>query len=409
MASSFISLLSLILGAVVIAALIEPWFKRSPIPFTALLVILGFIGSELWTAAGFDTGLRWDNFRDIILHLLVPILVFESAFHMPTRLLLRNSLAVFLLAIPALLLSATISGYLLFYAIGYPQGFPLLTALLAGVILAATDPVAVVAMFKSLGASPRLTALVEGESLFNDATAVVCFTLILLAFDQAGAQLDWQQGVLQFAITLTGGILIGLIFGYLASFVYRLTSQPIKRGIISCLAMALPFYIAEYSFHVSGIVAVLITGLWLGEINRSIRTNNDKQPSFSGQLWQLNGYIANIMVFILMGITITLDMFQEQWLAMLLGIGIASLSRAVGVYGVSLMINQLPKQDKISWAYQNVMMWGGLRGGVGIALALSIPTTIPAWYSVQSIVYGMVLFTLFVQAPLMPYLIKKTL
>lgn len=408
MASSFISTLSLIISAVLIAAFIEARFKRSPIPFTAILVLLGFMGSELWTGFGLDTGLRWNSFRDIILYLLLPVLVFESAFHMPTGLLIRNSLAVFLLAVPALLVSALISGYLLFYAMGYPLAFPLLSALLAGVILAATDPVAVVSMFKSLGASPRLTALVEGESLFNDATAVVCFSLIILAFEST-AGLDWQQASLQFSKTLIGGIGIGLIFGYLSSILYSLTTRPVTRALISLLAMALPFYFAEFSFHVSGIIAVLITGLWLGEVHRSINLKNKQQPSFEGQLWQLNGYIANVIVFILMGITITIDMFKEQWLAMLMGIVIASLSRATGVYGISFLINLFPRQEKISWAFQNVMMWGGLRGGVGIALALSIPTTIPAWYSIQAIVYGMVLFTLFVQAPLMPYLIKKTL
>jgi len=401
--------LIILLCIVLFAALLEPWVKRTRIPFTAVLVILGFIGSEIWTGLGFDTGLRWHSFRDIILHLLVPILVFESAYHMPTRLLMKNWLPVIILALPALLISASICGYLLYLGIGYPQAFPLLTALLAGVILAATDPVAVVSMFKAIGASPRLTALVEGESLFNDATAVVCFSLILIALGNNDSMLNGQEAAWSFVATVGGGLLIGLIAGYFSSILYHLNKNNNARGIISLLAMAVPFYIAEHSFHVSGIIAVLISGLWLGESRRMAISITQQEEKFSSHLWELNGYIANVIVFVLMGVTITFEMFREQWFAMLLGIAAATISRAVVVYGFTPIVNIFPRQEKIPFSYQNVMMWGGLRGGVGIALALSIPTSVPGWYTVQAIIYGMVLFTLFVQAPLMPRLIRKTI
>lgn len=403
------STLILLLAIVLVAALLEPWVKKTRLPFTAALVLLGFISSEIWTGLGYDTGLRWDNFLNIVLHILVPILVFESAFHMPVKLLFRNGLPIFVLAVPALLVSAGISGYLIYLGIGYPQAFPILTALLAGVILSATDPVAVVSMFKTIGASPRLTALVEGESLFNDATAVVCFSLVLMAFNQHEMMLSWQSASAQFFITVGGGLIIGLIFGYLAALLYRLINDNNGRAIISLLAMALPFYIAEHHLHVSGIIAVLISGLWLGASSRLINKEEKNSSCFSSHLWELNGYIANVIVFVLMGATITIDMFKEQWFAMLLGIAAATISRAVVIYGFTPLLNILPKQEKIPLSYQNVMMWGGLRGGVGIALALSIPTSIPSWYSVQAMIYGMVLFTLFIQAPLMPPLIKKTL
>jgi CPA1 family monovalent cation:H+ antiporter len=328
---------------------------------------------------------------------------------MPVKLLARNWLPVLLLAVPALLISASISGYLIYLGIGYPQAFPILTALLAGIILAATDPVAVVSMFKAIGASPRLTALVEGESLFNDATAVVCFSLVLMTLGNSENMLTWQGALSQFSITVGGGILIGLASGYLASSLYRVVADNNGRAVISLLAMALPFYIAEHTFHVSGIIAVLLSGLWLGATSRLLNKKIQQEHCFSSHLWELNGYIANVIVFVLMGATITIGMFKEQWFAMLLGIGAATISRAIVIYSFVPLINLAPKQEKISFSYQNVMMWGGLRGGIGIALALSIPTTVPSWYSVQAIVYGMVLFTLFVQAPLMPSLIRKTL
>jgi CPA1 family monovalent cation:H+ antiporter len=210
-------------------------------------------------------------------------------------------------------------------------------------------------------------------------------------------------------LTVGGGIAIGLVAGYCFSLLYRLITSNIGRGVISLLAMALPFYLAENTFHVSGIIAVLISGLWLGESRRLSQLFSQKEEGFSSELWEFNGYIANVIVFVLMGVTITVEMFKEQWFAMLLGIAAATISRAIVIYGFTPIINILPRQEKISLRYQNVMMWGGLRGGVGIALALSIPTTVPGWYTVQAIIYGMVLFTLFVQAPLMPLLIKRTL
>ena len=174
--------------------------------------------------------------------------------------------------------------------------------------------------------------------------------------------------------------------GYLFSFLYHLDQKKNGQAIISLMAMIIPFYIAEYNFHVSGIIAVLISGLWLGETRRQQEKMNKKSENFSSHIWKLNGYIANVIVFVLMGVTITIDMFIDQWLAMLLGIIAATISRAGVIYSFTPIINQLPKQEKIPFSYQNVMMWGGLRGGVGIALALSIPTTVPAWYTIQAIV-----------------------
>ena len=401
--------LIVLLGLATLAVLLEPKIRKLPLPFTAILVLLGFVGSEVLVFSGIETGLRWYSFRHLILEVLVPILVFESAFHIPSKILLRNLLAIFVLAVPALVASAFISGFILFYGIGYPEAFPLLTALLAGIILSATDPVAVVTMFKSEGASQRLTVLVEGESLFNDATAVVFYSLIiaaLLAPDSIGGEAMHfpLSASLYFFQSIGSGVIPGILLGLLASHAYKKIDNGIGRGVISLFAPCCAFYIAEPVLHGSGILAVLLCGLILGNTHRQYRCHN-----FVSQLWQLQGYMANVIVFILMGVTITIGMFQDQWLAMLIGIGAATISRAAVIYGFTPVISRLPKQEPISNAYKHVLMWGGLRGGVGIALALSLPVAIPGWYTVQAVVYGMVLFTLFIQAPLMPPLIRRTL
>jgi CPA1 family monovalent cation:H+ antiporter len=397
--------LILLLALATLAVVIEPHIRRQPLPFTAILVLIGFLGSEALVWAGFDTGLRWYGFKDLVLHILLPVLVFESAFHIPIKALQRNFIAIFILAVPAVIISAFISAFILFYLVDHPDSFPFLTALLAGIILTATDPVAVVAMFKSAGASQRLTILVEGESLFNDATAVVFYTLLILALTSSDSGMQGPaQAVPLFFSDLGSGIISGALFGYAGGYLYRKTDSAIGRAVISLFCACSSFYLAEPILQGSGIVAVLITGLYLGHIHREYRCQ-----SFTSQLWQLNGYIANVIVFLLMGVTITLEMFAEQWLAMLCGIGAATFARALVIYTLCPITGLIPGQAKIPLSYQHVMMWGGLRGGVGIALVLALPTLVPSWYTVQAIVYGIVLFTLFIQAPLMPELIRKTL
>lgn len=397
--------LIVLLALATLAVLIEPHIRRQPLPFTAVLVLVGFIGSEIMVHAGLDTGLRWQGFKNLVLHILLPVLVFESAFHIPLKTLQRNFISIFILAVPALLLSAFIAAFILFRVIDYPDAFPFLTALLAGIILSATDPVAVVAMFKSAGASQRLTVLVEGESLLNDATAVVFYSLLIVALSAGNNTMSSaEQAIWLFFSNLGAGVFAGALLGYFGALIYRKTDSALGRAVISLFCACTSFYLAEPVLKGSGIVAVLITGLWLGHIHREYRCQN-----FTSQLWQLNGYMANVIVFILMGVTITIDMFIDQWLAMLTGIGAAVLARACVIYTFCPAVSLIPGQSKIPLSYQHVMMWGGLRGGVGIALVLALPTLVPSWYTVQAIVYGMVLFTLFVQAPLMPALIRKTL
>ena len=387
-----------------VAILFEPVSKRFNFPFSSLLVLVGFIGSELIVFVGFDTGLRWDDFVAIILHLLVPIIVFESAFNANFKVLWSNMGIVLYLAIPCMFLASIITGLIIFISIGDRVGFPITSPLLAGIILSATDPVAVVDIFKKLGAPARLTALLEGESLFNDATAIVAYTLLLsFALHESGTQTAPSVFVF-FVKNALGGLVVGLLIAYGASKLYLLCSNHFGYALFSVLTAIFSFYLAEHVFHVSGIVSVLAGGLYLGEFYRNNRTNKDK---FSANLWEFNAYIANAILFILVGVTITFAMFTGQWLAMLIGIVAATVARAVVVYGCLPMVTFIPSIQKIDSASKSVMMWGGLRGAVSLALALSIPTSIEGWYTIQSIVYGVVIFTLFVQAPFMEKLVLK--
>lgn len=396
--------LLIIIAMLLLAVIAEPLARLLRLPFSALLVLIGFAGSELLVANGIDTGLRWQQFNYLILHVFVPILVFESAFNMKARVLLKNLLPVLLLAIPLMLLAAGITAAAVYYGIGHPSGFPWVAALLCGVIVSATDPVAVVALFKQLGAPDRLTALLEGESLFNDATAIVMFTL-LVAAATSGETLQVSTATPAFIYTFVGGIAAGALCGAVGAGLYRFFNTAILRAIITIISAYLAFYLAEHVLHVSGIVAVLLAGLLLGESHR----RHTKAEAFAGELWELLAYCCNALLFLLAGVTITWQMFESHWLAMIIGIAAAVGARALIMYGLLPFCAHILPGERISGPSRTVMMWGGLRGAVSLALALSLPTTLTGWYSVQSIVYGVVLFTLFVQAPLMPLAVRRVL
>ena len=393
------------MAMLLVAMFAEPLARALRLPFSVLLVVIGFAGSELVVHLGMDTGLRWQQFNYLVLQVFVPVLVFESAFNMNARALLANLPLVLVLAIPAMLLAAAVTGALLYVGIGHPAGFPLLAALLCGAIVSATDPVAVVSLFKQLGAPERLTALLEGESLFNDATAVVVFSLLVALAAVPGEGFAAGRAISAFLYTFTGGILAGLIVGGLAWLLYRTFTEPVSHTVISLVAATTAFYLAEHWLHVSGIVAVLCAGLTLGECHRRAAVPDH----FTGEVWELGAYICNALVFLLVGVTITAAMFTSHWLAMLIGIAAATAARAVNIYLLLPLLSRALPGEAPAASYRHVMMWGGLRGAVSLALALSLPTAIEGWYSIQSIAYGIVLFTLFVQAPLMPPLVRRAL
>lgn len=395
----------LVFMAMLLVALIsQPIAERLHLPFSAVLVLVGFICSEIITGAGLDLGLRWQHFHDVVLFVLLPVLIFESALSLDVRLLLKNLAATLILAIPLMLLSAGLTAVLVYYGIAHPSGFPWIAALLTGALLSATDPAAVIGLFRKAGVPDRLAILLDGESLFNDAAAIVLYALILeFALDDSVA-ITMGAAISKFLITFFGGLLVGAVVGGIGALALRLVTGRVLQGVVSLISAYAAFLLADELFRVSGVMSVLATGLAIGWACRNVRSAMTN--TFMGELWEFNAYIANATIFLLVGITITLEMFREQWLAMLIGIAAVLVARAVGIFGVIAPVSRLPGIGRIDLSYQLVMFWGGVRGAVALALALSLPLDLSYWYTVQSIAYGVVLFTLFVQAPTMPILLK---
>ncbi|MEL6440805.1 MAG: sodium:proton antiporter [Cyanobacteria bacterium J06621_8] len=398
-----------ILVLLLIACLSAIALKQLKFPYTIGLVIIGLI---LGTLANQIPALEVINTfklsEELILFIFVPPLIFESALNMDSRLLVRNLAPVLVLAVPGLLISTAIVGTIL----AWLTPLSWWQALLFGSLISATDPVAVIALFKELGAPKQLTILVEGESLFNDATAIVAFNIILgvIATGEMGSNAI-KQGMIAFFISFFGGIIIGAVFGYVMSWLLRLTQENslVLFTITTVIAYG-AFIIAEKIFAVSPVMAVVSAGLVIGWY-KSNRLDKEVRE-YVGEFWEYAAFLANSFIFLLVGITagnfrFFKQLLETQSLLTIFGIAIVTvlIARAIVIFTLVPIINHITK-SQIPLNYQLVSYWGGLRGAVCLALALSIDAEFPNRDLIVILTLGIALFTLLVPGTTMGKLIK---
>ncbi|MDB2705140.1 sodium:proton antiporter [Pseudomonadota bacterium] len=389
-----------------LALLLKPMAEKYHIPFAGLLVITGFVGSQILASLDVNTGVRYDSFHDLILYVILPLLIFEASFKINAEQLFKNLIAILFFAIPVMLFSTAVVAVMVYYGIGHPTGFPWIAALLTGAILAATDPVAVLEIMRKAGVSERICMLIEGEALFNDATAIVTFSIFLYIAQHPMEDISVLDASLRFLVVFFGGGVVGLFIGFGFLFLSRLLQDFVQQAIVTLIAAYISYLVAQQWLHVSGVMSVLVTGMVLGRVIHHDFQEHEKS-SFVDDFWTFNVYVAEALMFLLMGVTITLGMFTDNWLAMSMGIFAILIARAIAVFGGARLISIIPSVERISPGDQSLMFVGGLRGTVTLALALSLPLELDYWWTVQSTAFGVVLFTLFVQAPLIKPVLSK--
>ncbi len=371
------------------------------VPYPIALVIAGLgLGVLLRSPLPFVGGLELDHLHltpHLILVVFLPALLFEATLHIEATTLRKTLLPIGLLAIPGVLLTAAIVGVLVHWGVGFD--WP--TALLFGAIVAATDPIAVLAIFKRLGVPHDLEILVEGESLFNDGTAVV-LSRILLGIVLAGT---WSvsDGVLNFVVVVGGGLLIGLVAGALFS---RLTAKIDDHLIEITLTTILTYgtFIAAEALEVSGVIAVVAAGLVLGNVG----ARRGMSPTTRLALltfWEYIAFLLNSAIFLLIGLEVNLGNLIGDLLPAVIAIAAVLLARAVVVYGLGLIVLPLPPVLPRRWLH--VLFWSGLRGAVSLAVVLSLPLDLPARPLLLNLTFGVVLFTLLVQGLSMGPLVQR--
>ncbi|MEB3220222.1 MAG: Na+/H+ antiporter [Nostocales cyanobacterium 94392] len=367
------------------------WFRQ--IPYTLLLVIAGL-------------GLAFVDVRlvnlspELILAIFLPPLLFEAAWNLKWSNLKRDFFPITLYAVIGVVIS------IIGVALGLNQfaNIPLTTALLIGASLSATDPVSVTALFRELGVDKRLTTLMEGESLFNDGMAVVAFGF-LVALPLGTAKLGVQEVILELISVIGIGVAVGGLIGFGISYLTQRFDLPLVEQSLT-LVSAYGTYIIAEEFGGSGVIAVVITGLVLGNFGSRIGMNPRTRVIVS-EFWEFVSFFVNSIIFLLIG-----DQIRFAYLAdnlLIIGITIVGMvaSRFISVYALSFFSNRVANSD-ISLPQQTILWWGGLRGSVAIALSLSVPTILGSEREdLISTVFGVVLFTLLVQGLTIKPLLQK--
>ncbi|UBF30686.1 sodium:proton antiporter (plasmid) [Kovacikia minuta CCNUW1] len=369
---------------------IVTWLRR--IPYTLLLVIVGLGLASL--------DVRLVNLSPaLILSIFLPPLVFEAAWNLQWARLKRDLVPICLLAIAGVLIS--IAGI----AIGLNQlvGLSLPTALLIGASLSATDPVSVVALFRALGVDKRLSTLMEGESLFNDGMAIVAFSF-LLAFALGTANFQVQSILMQFFSVVGIGIGVGCLIGFGLSYLTQRFDLPLVEQSLT-LVSAYGTYLLVEDLGGSGVIGVVTTGLILGNFGSRIGMNPRTRVIVT-EFWDFLAFFVNSIVFLLIGDQIRFAILGRNLGVIAATVGAMLLTRAISVYGLGWISNRITQAD-ISMPDQTVLWWGGLRGSVSIALALSIPAVLPDREGIIATVFGAVLFTLLIQGLTIPPLLKQ--
>ncbi len=385
-----------LIGVSLAAALISR-FTRLDLSLTCALC--GFITGQVIAYIGFDTGIRADTLRDLVFFVILPILVFEAAWHLDLGLLRRWLMPILLLSTAGMLICAFVAAALIYLGIGHPS-FPWIAALLTGAILAATDPAAVIAQLREAKAPAELATLFEGESLFNDATAVVLFSLVLTV--ALNPEVMRGNGFGLFAAVFLGGSALGLVAGLVASVLLLLVGRPSNTTIVLLFTAFGSFFVAEHVFNVSGIMAVVVAAI---VVRTFIKEVENTVASGLSHTWTWSGEMLNSVLFVIMGLTITLGMFTSHWLAMLIAIVAALLGRIAGITSCGALTQITRRRIPLRWQF--VLTWGGLRGVIALALALALPVELDYWYTVQSMVFGVVLFSLLVQGTTSQMLIRR--
>lgn len=393
-------ILTSMVGLLVVAIIVAMLARRLALPYTVGLVATG-IG-----VAPFSAQLGPFLSHDFIYLVILPPLLFEAAISIHWTQLRRDLVPVLVLSTVGVVISATVTAAGMWHFLGWPVA----SALLFGVLIAATDPVAVIALFKDLGVKGRLRLLVESESLFNDGVAAVLFVLALAWTRAPAAPPDALAAAMTLVKISGGGIAAGLLVGGAALLLAGRTLDHLVSAALTTAAAYGSFLLAEY-FHFSGVLAAVAAGLLIGNVavlgHANSKAFSAREKEFVLGFWEFAAFIANSFIFLLMGITVAqVPLLGVGFKSLLTAMVLVLLGRLLTVYPLCLAFARsrwaIPLKD------QHILWWGGLRGALALALALSLPPSFPFAYEIRIVTFGVVIFSVLFQGLTMPLLLRKT-
>jgi monovalent cation:H+ antiporter, CPA1 family len=364
-----------------VSALVAMLTRRLRMPYTVGLVLAG-MGLYF-----FHFHIKWHLSKDLIFSVFLPPLVFEAALFISWREFKKDLPVVALLATIGVLLAATVTAAGMHYALNWDWG----SAAIFGVLIAATDPVSVVATFREARVHGRLRLLIEAESLLNDGTAAVAFVAVLGVLGGAHQDLVSITGAL--VLTIIGGALIGAIVASGFMFLAGRTPDYLVEITFTTLAAYGSFFVAEH-FHMSGVLAALTAGLVVGNLRSSALITDAGRHALE-PFWEYVAFIANSLIFLLIGTQEAQQHFNNLWLSVLVAILLVTLGRAVAIYPLCAVFSR--SRLKVDSRHQHVLFWGGLRGALALALALALPDELPHHDAVITLTFAVVAFSVFAQ------------
>ena len=335
-------------------------------------------------------------FKVIIISLFLPILLGDATLKLPFHHLYKRKETVIGLALGGTFISFVLIGFSTHFLLG----LPLAVAFTFAALMSATDPISVLSIFKSAGVSEKLSTIMEGESLFNDGIAIVLFQIasvyLLTYIDMGWAGLG--SGVLLFLRFAVGGILVGVILGYLFSQILRFYDDYPFEIAISALLFFGSYFIAEH-IHVSGIIAVVAGGFVFNDYGARIGMSELTKNAIN-TFWDVITLIANSLIFLIVGLEIRNIDFSGQYVIIVLAIVIVLVARVVALFFSTMPAKDLNRKERI------LLNWGGLKGSLSIALALSLPASFDGRETILILTFAVVLFSLVIQGLTIKPLIK---
>jgi len=373
-----------------VACLIAMLSRRLGLPYIVGLVVAGFLIALLPNSPQVPLS------RDLVFNILLPPLVFEAALQLEWKrfraeLPLTLTLAFFGVAIAATVVAAGMHALV---------GWSWIGAALFGVLIAATDPVSVIASFREMGAQLRVSMVVESESLLNDGVAAVGFAVVSAI--AAGASPSAAGVIPAFLWTLGGGLAIGLATSAAILLVAGRTDDPLVEITLTTIAAYGSFLVAEH-FHASGIISALAAGLMIGSAGTRFLSRSGRDRVHWA--WEYFAFLANSLVFILIGMNVASQPLRLLGPTVAIAIILVLAGRGLSVYPLSVLFRW--SRWRLKPSFQHTLFWGGLRGALALALALAVPATVPERDAIILTSFVVVAFSILVQGLTMPWLIKK--
>jgi CPA1 family monovalent cation:H+ antiporter len=386
LAQSPITVMLFVIVLSFVAAIVSSKVKLS---YSTVLIAIGLVLSVLRFGAGFGTVSVDSN---LILGIVVPPLIFEAAMRTRFEVFRTVQKTVIGLAIFGVVISAFVSAFVL----NVTLGLPLAVALLFGVIVSPTDPVTVVSVLSRVRAPERLTAILESEAYLNNATPVILFPIALsLSFNP-------MQSLSQFAVILLGGVAVGLLVSGIAELMYKMITEPLAETSFT-IAVMYGSYVLAQSLGVSGLIAVPIAGLYMG--NRTMRTAMSEETRMTmTKFWEVVTFLATSFAFLLIGLKTDFNLLVAFAPFIIVAFAAILIARILSVYPILWLAGLLGEKIPSSW--KRIVAFAGLRGAVSVALVLSLPESSSGGI-ITAMVFGVALLSLIIQAEILRTYVEK--